>query len=154
MKKSVKKRYNLFEILSFFVLMCVLGTGVVIGYEQLMRYRQSRLLIDSAEKYADIIFVGKDTWRNSAGKKQIPSADELILNPLHMGIHVTQNYSYDRGIELQLTFFDKDLCQNAAALVHESCILSPDDCRSQPTGLSADKLNRVVGCFNHIFWIR
>ena len=155
MKKTAENGRSMVEMLGVLAIAGVLSIGGIIGYKQAMEKQQSNALMFAAEQYAGIIFTGKGALNDQYGNPKIPTADELNLNPLKIGISVTNNYLRDTGVKLRLSFFNANLCRISAELVGETCILAQNVCRTNDhTGLTDDDRARIVGCFDHVFETR
>ena len=151
MKKTAENGRSMVEMLGVLAVIGVLSIGGIIGYKRAMEMNQVNTIMFSAKEYAGAIYTGKGARNEQYGNPQIPSADELSLNPLHIGIHVSDDYLKEIGVELWLSFFNINQCRMAADLVHETCIIADDVCRTKPNGLSEADAAKVVGCFSHVF---
>lgn len=152
MKKSSENGRSMVEMLGVLAVVGVLSIGGIIGYKRAMEKHQVNVLMFSAEQYASAIYTGKGARYDQYGNPNLPSADELNLNPMHIGIHVTPDYLKDNGVKLRLSFFNINHCRMAAEMVSKYCTTTLQVCRTQTdTGLSEEDLAKVVGCFDHIF---
>ena len=155
MKKSSENGRSMIEMLGVLAIVGVLSIGGIIEYKRAMEKNQVNVLMFSAEQYANLIYTGKEARYDQYGNPNLPSADELKLNPQHIGIHVTPDYLKDNGVELRLSFFNINHCRMAAEMVKTNCITTVAACRDRPnTGLSAEDLAKVVGRFDHVFETR
>lgn len=152
MKKTAESGRSMVEMLGALAIMGVLSIGGISGYKRAMEMNQANTIMFSAKEYAGAIYTGKGARNDQYGGPQLPTADELNLNPMHVGIHVSEEYLVkDVGVELWLSFFSVDQCRRAADLVNERCIIVGDVCREKPNGLSEADAAKVVACFKHVF---
>ena len=155
MKKSSENGRSMVEMLGVLAVVGVLSIGGIIGYKRAMEKNQVNVIMFSAEQYAGLIYTGKGARYDQYGNPNLPSADELNLNPLHIGIHVTPDYLKDFGAELRLSFFNINHCRMAAEMVKTNCNTTVEICQNQTnTGLSEEDLKKVVGCFDYVFKAR
>lgn len=145
---------SMVEILGVLAIIGVLSVGGIMGYQHAMNRYQANELLFFAKQYAAQIFIGRRTHPNQFGIPSLPTAKELGMNPLEIGVYPTDDYLKDGGIELHLSFYNQTHCVTSANLLNTRCQLVSKGAPCKDvvkSGITPEELAQVVGCFDYVF---
>lgn len=142
------------EMLGVLVIIGVLSIGGIVGYRQAVNSYEVNSLLFFARQYASQIFMRKGIHYNN-GQAVLPTPKELGFKPMEMGMYPTTDYLKKNGVELHLSFYNQNHCQIAADFLNTRCQLVSKGamCRHvENAGIGSEDLERVVGCFDYVFY--
>ncbi len=121
MKRTNESGRSMVEMLGVLAIIGVLSIGGIAGYSMAMNRYRANEVIDTASKYAVVVFAGAQTYVATGGGTAV--ANYTPPAPADMGLtvptnaEITKNKIEDDGVTLNIKFQTEAVCKAGASIL-------------------------------------